>query len=136
MTSVLPHRAPAPAPPPPRAPRGPRLRSGLSSVVATTVGGFFLSVLLLGGTAGLDASDPTAAPTVEAATTRTTPAEARLLRRYDCVSGSLPAGTVPGSALIRERDGRVHAVGFDHGWRIYRQHDARTLVAVCLRPVR
>jgi hypothetical protein len=136
VTSVLPHRAPAPAPPSPPAPRGPRLRSGLSSVVSTTVGGFFLSVLLLGGSAGLDASDPTVAPTVEAATARATPAEARLLRRYDCTSGSLPAHTAPGSALIREPGGRVHAVGFDRGWRIYRQHDARTLVAVCLRRVR
>jgi hypothetical protein len=105
-------------------------------VLGTAIGGFFLCLLLLGGSTGLQVLDPVARPSVGVVATPLSPAEARLLRRYDCVSGSLPAHAVPGSALIREPDGRVHAVDFERAWQIYRRHDRRTLVAVCLRPVR
>lgn len=137
LTSVLlPHRVPRAAAPGPSESRGSRLASVLTTALGTTLAGFCLSVLLLGGATDLTGVEPTARPVVESGTARATPVEARLMRRYDCSTDGLVPTAIPRSAIVRGPDGRVHAVSFDRGWKIYRQHGPRTLVAVCLRPLR
>jgi hypothetical protein len=135
LTSVLAHPVPRAAAPVPPEPRGSRLASVLTTALGTTLAGFCLSVLLLGGAADLTGVEPTARPVMESGTTRATPHEARLLRRYHCSTDGLAPTAIPGSALVRDPDGRVHAVSFDRGWQVFRQHGPRTLVAVCLRPL-
>ena len=111
----------------------------VATSVATTVVGFGLgaTVLVLGG-AGMADVPGSAAGVLGSADTvqpRTSPHDARLLRFYECSTLGFGDRATPLSALVRERDGRVHAVTFDEGWRVYTAHGARTLVAVCLRPV-
>ena len=55
----------------------------------------------------------------------------QVLDAHDCSVTGFDDGEVPGSAVVRTAAGRLRHVSFDTGWRIYTEHGAAQLVAVC-----
>jgi len=55
----------------------------------------------------------------------------RVLDAHDCSVTGFADRTTPSSALVRSAQGHLRFVSFETGWRIYTEHAAAALVAVC-----
>ena len=64
-----------------------------------------------------------------------TPAQLKLMKRYDCSPDGFGNGKTPRSAIIRSQSG-LEVVSFDRGWQVFTSARPHALVAVCLDPPR
>ena len=62
------------------------------------------------------------------------PAQAQLMKRFDCSSRGFGDGSTPRSAIVRGERGGLRVVSFDRGWQIYTGERPHALVAVCHAP--
>ena len=78
---------------------------------------------------------PAEVPTGPFAVESPTPAQLKLMKRYDCSPDGFDDGRTPRSAIIRSQSG-LEVVSFDRGWQVYTSTRPHALVAVCLDPPR
>jgi hypothetical protein len=113
---------------PRRSMRGQLRRAGVRMMARTLV-----AAVILVGLANL--TPPAEAPSGPFAAQSPTPAQLKLMKRYDCSPDGFGDGSTPRSAIIRKRNG-LEVVSFDRGWQIYTGARPRALVAICLDPPR
>lgn len=56
----------------------------------------------------------------------------RVMAKNRCSTSGFGPDTVPTSALVTDRLGKLRMVSFDRGWDVFTGHRPGTLVAVCL----
>ena len=114
----------------PRTLRGELVRALAGTVVLTTAGA---ALVAMAATAE-DAPDPWQDGV---SLTEQAPASTqRIMERYDCSFTGYGHEATPRSAIVQRPSGRLAAVTFDEGWRVYTSDGGASLVAVCLRRVR
>jgi hypothetical protein len=117
-----------PAGRPRRSMRSQLRRAGVRMMARTLV-----AAVVLVGLANL--TPPAEAPSGPYAAQPPTPAQLKLMKRYDCSPDGFGDGSTPRSAIIRKEKG-LEVVSFDRGWQVYTGTHPRALVALCLDPPR
>ena len=103
-------------------------RAGVRMMARTLVAAVVLVVLA-------NLTPPADAPSGPYAAQSPTPAQLKLMKRYDCSPEGFGDGSTPRSAIIRTGN-NLEVVSFDRGWQIYTSERPHALVAVCHAPPR
>ena len=111
-----------------RSMRGQLGRAGVRTVARTLVAAAILVGLV-------NLAPPAELPTGPFVVQSPSPAQLKLMKRYDCSPDGFGDGRAPRSAIIRSDDG-LRVVTFDRGWQVYTGTRPRALVALCLDPPR
>lgn len=115
--------------PPLRPMKGHLVRAGVRMTARTLVAAAILIGLANLSTSTNLPTGPAAAPPPPS------PAQAALMKRFNCSPDGFGDGSTPRSAIIRGEDG-LRVVSFDRGWQVYTGTRPHALVAVCHEPPR
>jgi hypothetical protein len=108
--------------------RGHLGRAGVRTLARTVVAAVILVALV-------NLAPPADVPTGPYAVESPTPAQLKLMKRYDCSPDGFGDGSTPRSAIIRQGDD-LEVVSFDRGWQVYTGTRPHALVAICHDPPR
>ena len=103
-------------------------RAGVRTLARTLVAAVSLVAL-----ANLES--PAELPTGPFAVQSPSPAQLRLMKRFDCSPDGFGDGSTPRSAIIRKGNS-LEVVSFDRGWQVYTGARPHALVAICHDPPR
>jgi hypothetical protein len=109
------------------------IRSQLGRAGVRTLARTLVAAAILVGLANL--APPAELPTGPFAVQSPTPAQLKLMKRFDCSPDGFGDGSTPRSAIIRSERG-LEVVSFDRGWQIYTSSRPHALVAICHDPPR
>lgn len=101
-------------------------RAGVRTVARTAVVAVLISLA--------NVVAPPDLPATPLETRPASPAQAQLMKRFDCSPDGFGDGSTPRSALVRSERGGLRVVSFDRGWEIYTGERPHALVAVCHAP--